>query len=230
MRVLLLPLLALLAGCTSVSSTLVNRDDSDYLHGNSNGKPCCFTGQTKPLKGVPITLRLPTHLDIVIKENIFIRKGNEAPVRLHTPHRHLFLEKELVETEKVFTVDPKRPAAGTLKYNMTFGDKENEQYFKSIAFDIQDNTIKEVTNSLNTLLPLFKQMAKPAGADDTPTAASFDTETRTVAWKRFDLDAIDLEQQVYDFVSVHFECASGYVTTAKAEGSIPPNPALPRVP
>lgn len=190
------------------------------------GKPCPVTGQTKALKGVPITLRLPTHLDVVVKENIFFRRSTLALTRLPTPHRHLFVETTLVETEKVFTVDPKRPAAGALTYNMTFGDGANDQYFKSIAFNIQDDTIKEVTNSLNTILPLFKQAAKEAGAGDIPPAADFETEIRTVAWKRFDLDALDLEQQVHDFVAVHFECPASYVASAAGGKEVPPGPVL----
>lgn len=224
MRSLFLPLLIAIAGCTSVSSTLLNRDEMDCFHGNSNGKPSLLTGETKSLKGVPITLRLPTHLDVVVKESVFIRNvEGKAPIRLHSPHRHLFVETTLIETEKVFTVDPKRPAAGTLTYNMTFGDDKNSQYFKSIASNIQDDTIKEVTNSLNTILPMLKGQATGAEDHTSPTIAF---ENRTIAWKRFDLDAVDLETQVRDFVAVNLTCSEMSIVSVEPlrRGVVPPTP------
>lgn len=202
----------LFTGCTSISSTLVNRTDSDIFIGNSNGnvKSHC---QARPFKGVPITLRVPTHLDIAVKETIFLRPTDDKSelVRVRTPKRHLFVEANLVETDKVFAVDVKRPAAGTLDYTMEFGDNannlDNSQYFKEIKNKIADKTIQDVTTALETVVPSLQKLAA------TPTTAGSDLkdviqENRVVAWKRFDLDTHDFEQQVGMFLEQHLNCCN----------------------
>lgn len=206
-------LLASLAGCNSISSTMLNRTDSDFYVGNSNG----YTkgdGQSRPFKGVPITVRVPTHLDVAVKESVMFAKDTQDKLyQLTSSKRHIFVEANLVETDKVFTVDPKRPAAGTLTQTLTFGNKgatssdpDNSQYFKTIAYNIQDNTIKEVNNSLNTLLPLLGK--KPTTAKETAGGGENlsiiqDEVVGVIAWKRFDLDAPDFEAQVECFIEQH---------------------------
>ena len=208
-------------GCTSISSTLLNRTDNDVFIGNSNGEPNSHCG-ARPFKGVPITLRVPTHLDVAIKEKIFLRKlSNGNLVRVQTKQRSLFVEPTVIETDKVFTVDPKRPAAGTLTSTLTWGTDQssaggadNSQYFASIVNNIKDETIVDVTAALNTLLPTLKGLNTSAG-DDQPGGGAkatlesqLITESRTVAWKRFDLDAVGFEHEVADFVSQHMNCCN----------------------
>lgn len=203
-------------GCSSVKSTVLNRTQDDVFFGNSNGNPdgnCA----ARPFNGVPITLRVPTHLDIAVKETILLRTFGSGDkmllVRLQTPIRQLSIEAKLVETDKVFTVDVKRPAAGTLDYTMEFGDKtgdlDNTQYFKQIKSHIVDKTVQDADKALQTVLPLLRK-ATPASAGDTASdlAAQVITETRTVAWKRFDLDTPDFEMEVGCFVEQHLNCCN----------------------
>ena len=191
-------------GCNSISSTLVNRTDSDFFYGNSNGDPCRKC-QTRPFKGVPITVRVPTHLDIAVKETVFLRatKDNEHISKVITPRPHLFVETQLIETDKVFTVDVKRPAAGTLDYSMTFGKKDDptddEQYFSEIKSTIVDKTINDINTSLQGILPLLRK-APTAKSTAAPGERNVFTENRIVAWKRFDLDAVDFELQITAFL------------------------------
>ena len=201
-----------ICGCTSISSTLVNRTDSDVFIGNSDGKPSSHESAT-PYKGVPITLRVPTHLDVAIKESIWLDKSGTTICYVKATNRHLFVETKLVETDKVFTVDVKRPAAGTLTYTLGFGDNDpaknldNSQYFKSIAASIVDTTINDVNTSLQTLLPTIQKLAaKPTGAGD--NIENLIEENRVVAWKRFDLDAPDFEAQVACFVELHLNACN----------------------
>lgn len=152
-------LTASLLGCTSVKSTALNRTETDVFIGNSNGKPRAHCA-ARPFNGVPITLRVPTHLDVVIKEKIYLKLGEEkgSLSRLKADKRSLFVETQIIETDKVFTVDPKRPAAGQLDYTMKFGadesgadgGKDNSQYFSSIKSRIQDDTIKDITGALSS--------------------------------------------------------------------------------
>jgi hypothetical protein len=205
---------ALVAGCTSISSTVLNRQDDDVFVGNSNGRPR-GDGQPRPFKGVPMTIRVPTHLDIAIKENILLfRAPNGRMQRIKTAKRSLFVEPKCIETDKVFMVDVKRPLAGALNYKLVFGSNvsggpDNSQYFNEVKTHLADTTIQDVNTALGSILPL---VAKLAAGDTNPSAPPLDstiaTEVRTVAWKRFDLDAPDLHQQVAAFVEQHLNCCN----------------------
>lgn len=227
-HILTLTAISLIAsGCTSISSTMLNRTDNDVFVGNSNGEPNVHCG-ARPFKGVPITLRVPTHLDVSIREKIYLRKiepGGKL-VRVQTTHRNLSVEPKIIETDKVFTVDPKRPAAGTLASTLTWGTdangKDNSQYFASIVNNIKDETIIDVTAALNTLLPTLKGLSTDAAADAAALAKLQSlnnlliVESRTVAWKRFDLDEPGFEHLVAEFVSLHMNCCNtceGYNNT-----------------
>lgn len=218
--VLLASLTLLTIGCNSISSTLLNRTEDDTFFGNSNGEPCRKC-QTRPFKGIPITLRVPTHFDIAIKETVLLRADSKKRLtRVFTPRPQLFVDTQIVETDKVFTVDVKRPAAGTLEYTMAFGDNkdplDNTQYFKQIKSHIVDKTISDVNAALQTILPLLpKPMTGRSTAADVPPPAdpglsNLLSENRVVAWKRFDLDAPDFEQQVACFLEQHMNGAGGW--------------------
>ncbi|MSR57641.1 MAG: hypothetical protein EXS05_08210 [Planctomycetaceae bacterium] len=219
-------------GCNSISSTLLNRTEDDTFFGNSNGDPCRKC-QTRPFKGVPITLRVPTHFDIAIKETILLRADSEKKrlTRVSTPRPQLFVEARIVETDKVFTVDVKRPAAGTLDYTMAFGENkdalDNSQYFKQIKSKIVDKTINDVNTALQTILPLLPKpgLASPTAAGD--GLSDVMSENRVVAWKRFDLDAPDFEHQVACFLEQHMNAASGCPVLGRPSNETLSNPGPP---
>ena len=194
-------------GCTSVKSTLINRTETDVFIGNSNGEPKAKCA-ARPFNGVPITLRVPTHVDIAIKEKILMKSdGQNKLSRLKMDKRHLFVDTEIIETEKVFTVDVKRPAAGTLNYDMTFGENENDQYFSEINSKIVDKTIQDITSALGEVTKAITTSSETSNTDDAISGRDATTkiipEVRTVAWRRFDLDACDFEEQVAHFVAQH---------------------------
>lgn len=225
---------ALLVGCNSISSTMINRLETDDFVGNSNGNPKAHCA-TRPYKGVPITLRVPTHVDVSVEEKVrFCLKGNTL-TPLQPTRRHLSVATDLIYTDKVFTVDVKRPAAGTADYTMEFGakgdDLDNRQYFKNVKSKIVDETIKDVTAAINTV---FSAVPSSAGGDN-KTIESVDDglvffdQSRTVAWKRFDVDAIDFEMQVAEFVAQHLnDCnsCSDYQAGAATESFEGHGPAL----
>jgi len=218
-------LAASLMGCTSVKSTALNRTESDVFIGNSNGKPRAHCA-ARPFNGVPITLRVPTHLDVVIKEKIYLKVGEErgSLSRLQADKRSLFVETEVIETDKVFMVDPKRPAAGQLDYTMKFGadesgtdgGKDNSQYFSSIESRIQDDTIKDITGALKAVTDSLAAKTNVGDRDSRRPTLILVPDVRTVAWRRFDIDACDFEQQVADFVAIHMNsCNSCQQYTAR---------------
>ena len=192
-------------GCTSVSSTLLNRTDGDMFYGNSNGK-LKSEGQTRPFEGIPITVKVPTHVDVAIKEKIRFKIGHNSIQRLMTCKRHLFVDTSLIHTDKVFTVDIQRPAAGTLDYEVEFGTGADRQYFDSIKSKIVDETIADTTTAINAVITAIRTNA--GEGDKLTDSTGLIEEVRTVAWKRFDIDAPDFELAVSEFVDRHLNCCN----------------------
>ena len=102
-------------GCTSMRSTMINRYEDDTFAGNSNGD-LKRHDMARPFKGVPITIKVPTHVDVKIIETsyLFDNGSGLSEFKLMYPHRDV--EIVTIETEKVFTVDFKRPISGSLNY------------------------------------------------------------------------------------------------------------------
>ena len=227
-RTLLMLFLAGFAGCSTMKSTMLNRLDNDMMVGNSNGEPGCHC-DAKPSEGMPITVRVPTHLDVEITEMYYLAVVDGKLQELHTDHRNLDINSKLVETEKVFTVDFPRPASGVLKYNVTMGTDKDSQYFKQIKNEITDDTIKDVAKAIAKVAPV---LAKPVSAGDFQTSSAIKdqliAEQRTVAWKRFDIDSPDFEEQVRFFVDDNLnKCHDCHRNRTPGTGIIPHVVAAP---
>ena len=212
---------ALTVGCTSISSTMLNRLDSDDFVGNSNGdlKKHC---KARPFKGIPITLRVPTHVDVAVREKVRFSKDGDSIALLRTGNRHLFVETDLIYTDKVFTVDIKRPAAGTANYTLDFGEGENAQYFKQLQSTIVDETIQDITTAIDTVTSAAFETGEDDDDKDKKAPVTFFSLDRTVAWKRFDVDAVDFEQAIATFVEQHM---NGCSTCLNNQANDTPSPA-----
>ncbi len=198
---LLILFLAALAGCKTMTSTMLNRTDNDMFVGNSDGEPGLHC-DAEPFDGIPITIKVPTHFDVAILETYYLAAHDNRLVELSMNHRSFDVDAKIVETEKLFTVDFPRPASGTLAYNLDM-DPES-QYFKQIKNEITDNTIKDVAAAIGKVAPAIAKLTSAGKAklsDD--LKKNLIVESRTVAWKRFDIDSPDFEEQVRCFVEVH---------------------------
>lgn len=185
-------LAAITAGCQSSVSTMLTRNESNTAW-----------DRHQCLSGVPITLKVPTHVKVYIYDTYFLDTVDVGGVhrvqriKLKYPVRDY--AQEFIYTEKIFTVDFKRPAAGTfnLKLEMT-----QDQYISKVQHDVTDKTIEQVTALFSTLAPkgLF------AGAVSLDSA-SIDGQIGTIksvsAVGIFEIDAPDFEQQVTDFINHH---------------------------
>ena len=190
--VLMVAVVVALAGCNSIRSTLLTRNEPN-------------TGWCKVshLKGVPITLKVPSHLKVVITEKHFISGSavnnvtNFEYVKLPTPIRNV--STEIIKTEKVFTVDFKRPAAGTMKMELDM-DAER-QYFEKISHEVEDETLAEIGNLIDSLAGAgFRLAAAESGVDPTKALREVDS---VVAIQLFELDDPMLEQNVVHFLNCH---------------------------
>ena len=189
---IILLLLTVVSGCTSMTSSFLNRDDYDNFSRNSK----------HPAKGIPITLKVPTHLKVRIEEEYYIQKGASGLQRVLTKTKPVIsVETTFDYEEKIFTVDFKRPGAGTLQTDIKL-DRDT-QYFTQIHSKIVDNTIQEITK-------VVKQFSAPLGLKTsvgTNIADKLIIDRRTVAFGRFDINAPDFEQQLAGFFHTHInEC------------------------
>lgn len=183
-----------LFGCNSIKSTMVTRDETNQVW------------ETYPhLKGIPITLKVPTHVKLFVFEKHYLELVTVGgiqevqPVDLDIPIRDF--AQEFLYTEKIFTVDFKRPAAGSFNLRL---DMTEDQYFAKIQHDVTDETIAKVSELLGKLLPSSGLFATPASGENAPDAK----EIRSlVAVGVFEIDAPDFEDQVAAFLNCHINKA-----------------------
>jgi hypothetical protein len=204
-RIILL-LATVLLGCSSFSSTLLHRTEDN-----------CAWKQERMLHGVPITLKVPTHVRVDVAEKHFLvldqvqrKRRDGSTVTVQAIHRKAakFPLREvtyhMIETEKVFVVDLKRPGAGTIDAKLDFD--ADDQYFDEIKTKVVDETIEQVGN-------LIAQVA-PSGLFGAPTADTAGEKVSNrikqvftvVASNIFEIDAPDFEFQLRAFLDRHLNC------------------------
>jgi len=196
-RLVLVVGLAVLAGiaigCSSIRSTPLDRLEDSSLIANP----------TTPLKGIPVTLRVPTHLEITVIERSY-GKGDDksrfgkcgAPV--------IVVDAAVRETEQVFLLDPQRPASGEQKYGFTYlakdAGKPGHGYLASMNYKAVDSTIKDsaalAVSALNAIRAL-QQDTK----DQKPDEGTF--VDSVVAFRRFNLNSPNFNHELQAFLDAH---------------------------
>ena len=185
-RVLVVTLvLTAAAGCSTSKSTLLSRNESN-------------TGWNKiaHLSGTPITLRVPTHLRVYIYEKHFLEKTTVGGVvhwqKVEAGPMYDF-GTELMYTEKIFTTDFKRPAAGMINLKVDYTD----QYVDSVQQDITDQTIEKVGELVSRIPALFTPASGPA---DSASADTLKEVKSVLAANVFEIDDPNFEAHVTAFV------------------------------
>lgn len=220
-----------IGGCTSFRTTALYRFDNDSV------TPECTN---KKLKGLPVKLKVPSHLAVTIfEQQVLLAKGTGdtaqyALVSFSPPQ--LMVETELVYTDKVFLVDFKRPAAGIL--DLTEAKMDDEQYFSNITAEVTERTINDINTSLGTLQPALTQFKKPkvptakATTANSPEADADNVgfKKSVIAYQRFDISEPDWECRLQEFVNCQLNrCGTSCppITTpmaAPASDAAPPAP------
>lgn len=209
MKWILVAAAVLLCGCNTFRTTALDRCENDTLIVN----PDC------PMKGIPVTLRVPTHLELSVVETTYWQKRNIAGakptlVALHTARPTRAVTHDVCYTEKVFLVDPARPTAGTQKYGFTFtsndagkADEAGKGYLDQVIYKIDDQTITEsaklLANSLNFLSAFPTSSLNPEHVN---TGNLISTD-RTVAYTRLDINSPSFEHDVAQFLDTNLNCA-----------------------
>jgi hypothetical protein len=179
-----------------MSSTMVTRDESNQT----------WT-RHQCLQGVPITLKVPTHVKVYVIEHHYLQRvKDEKDVvrtqRLTLPYVVRDFAQEFIYTEKIFTVDFRRPAAGT--YNLRL-DMTDDQYIEKVQHDVTDRTITDVGKLIKEVAPggLFPTLrSEPGDPED-----YLHEVTSVVAVGIFEIDAPDFEQQLTAFLNCHLNQA-----------------------
>ncbi len=212
-----------LVGCTTYRSTFLNRQEGGDFRTDSH----CGT------TGVPVAVKVPTHLDLFIEERYYLLPHDDLyrEVEIAGPDgRPLVnrgLRSELVETKKVFLVDFKRAAAGVSQSGLKFNA---DQGLAEVSGKIQDETLRDATAAVGALGPLLTANKSSAGTTTALESKGLVAGARVVAYRRFDLDAPDFEQQVADFVACHLEATASPIapeSPTDTPTASPPPPASP---
>ncbi len=178
-------------GCVSMRSVMLHRNESNTAW-----------EKTRHLPGVPITLKVPTHLQISIVEKHFLTKAQDGYRRVELPVPVRRVQMDFQYTERIFTVDFKRPAAGTLDLKLRF--KEDQQYFEQIEQRVIDQTIQDVAKLIGAIAP--RGVLAPAVAASAVPADLVEIES-VVAVGWFELDDPTFEHQVSAFLHCHLNQA-----------------------
>ncbi|QDT92340.1 hypothetical protein [Gimesia algae] len=183
------------AGCTSFKTMTLGRLDSDSLFVE------CFGHKQK---GVPVKLKVPTHVVVSIYEQQVLIRGNDGvKLQSFSPPQYE-VDSVLSYTDKVFLVDFARPAGGSLTLGaegnngITF---DNEQYFQTIQAEVKEETMKQVGTALETLKGSFTSTDSTSGVVKTENLTSnLSFERSIIACQRFDLARPHWEDEVNCFV------------------------------
>lgn len=140
-------------GCTSFKSTMFHRgeDNCDWYKG-------------PVLKGVPTTFRTVTHARIDIVESRFLTGKTAVDASKNigidgaAPTLHWLdggkpartVKITLIETEKIITVDPKRPLSGAVE-GMKMGF--TGQQLNQLDYKVNDTTIQDITTVVKSFFP-----------------------------------------------------------------------------
>ncbi len=190
--------------------------------------------ETRKLRGVPVKVTLPTHLEITVIEQQFydpagkvLLSGTDG-VSVLKGRR---VEVAVRERDQIFTVDAVRPAAGKLTYTAEF---EN-QYFKSFNTKVEDQTIQDITKVIGNLAPTIEK-ARAGAAKSLAVAggaANVKPIESVVASQIFDLRDPGLESRVQQFLQTYVNgCADCPVppVVVTAAPVVLEAPAVPAVP
>lgn len=184
-----------LAGCKSIKSTMLQRDEFN------------MGWQTIKSDGIPITLKVPTHFRIAIVDvryaQIHEKLGWTLLSDRNTAVTAVQVDHGFIYTEKVFTVDPKRPAAGDIDFTIDLA--ENDQYIDKITSDITDRTIQETSAAFEKIFLAFKPGSGVALNSNLGTATNPLAPLESVrAMDVFEIDDPCFEQNVSAFLTQHF--------------------------
>ena len=189
-------LLLIATGCTSIRSTVVQRGSDGKYSGNH---------LSTKTKGVPVKVKVPTHVDVNIEEVYYI--DDVTGEVLKSEQRILEVsDPKTVYEYQLFTVDVARPLAGSLDLTGTnngFSFDGNQQITK-LGGTIDDSTISETAAILGG-----EGIRGILNSTGTGGKTGLTRQTRVIATKRFDISDLNWHQEMNDWVASYMDSCSG---------------------
>lgn len=179
-----------------MKSTMLTRDESNQ----------CWD-KVDHLPGIPITLKVPTHVKVYVYDRYYLqtveRGGIKVIERLKLPYPVRDFSQEFIYTEKIFTVDFKRPAAGAFNLHLQMTD---DQYIQKVEHDVTDQTITAVGKLLQQL-GTKNLLGRTASLTENDPLSQLPQVNSIAAVGVFEIDAPDFEQQLSEFINTHLNQA-----------------------
>ncbi|QDT92341.1 hypothetical protein [Gimesia algae] len=130
--VTLLLLFSLSNGCSSIKTTAYDRLEDDTIIANPD----------QHLKGIPVSLRVPSHLELTVEEKTFWRVEGSQLIPVSSCRATRTISHDIKYTEKIFLVDPVRPVAGPATTDQGTTDDSSYYGFSFKDDDLSDEEIK----------------------------------------------------------------------------------------
>ncbi len=179
------------AGCATIHSRLYETDETGVR-------------QEVKLRGMPVTIDVPTHLKVEVVEHHFYVAAPDGKLTraLIKPTRELAYD--LKSTKELYTTDFKRPASGSVDLGLTM----KGQYFSKITDNTVDTTITDVAALVQAVIAnspaLFGATKAVAKADQAAGGdAGLQVVTLSVASEVFDIRQPNLEGRMQAFLDQH---------------------------
>ena len=175
--------LAVGIGCTTIKTKYYDYDET-----GERGVKC--------LKGLPVTLKVPTHLRLEVTEtHYFTTDGKLIPTG--KPARGL--DYQFIDVKELYTVDFKRPAAGILDLKVGL----EGQYFKKIQTDVTDESLAKIADLVQAAIAVLPSAAAKAISENNNTDKPGTGPVaipRALAVEVFDLRTPGIEARVQAFL------------------------------
>jgi hypothetical protein len=177
-------------GCTSIRSTWYGDD----------GCQTCEKAK-KHLRGVPTTLEVPTHLHVqILRTRYGSFNSTTGAVTFFPELDSKSVDVAQVIQKEIFTVDFKRPASGTLAYDVKF----DKQYITKIENSLDDKTIASVANLISQVLKTVPTLAGKSSAGNVDTDKGLLLPFQEVlASEMFAINEPNLQERIKAFVDVY---------------------------
>lgn len=119
------------------------------------------------------------------------------------PVRHFDVDTKVIYTDKVFTVDFRRPAGGVL--DLSAINMDDEQYFRQIKAAYEEQTLEQINGAIADITAgvTGQSVSGMSATINGARVQGLATDTRTVAVTRFDISDPSWEHHLNCFVDRH---------------------------
>jgi hypothetical protein len=187
------------SGCTSFRTTIVQSTSNGTIIPNA---------PVDKARGIPVKLKVPSHVIVNIYETFFVQKNADDAIPSEIQIisfagqriRSLNLETSIEYTDKVFTVDFRRPAGGLLGISKL--EFDSEQYFRKIEAAYEERTLADINTAIGNISDAISSGTSLPKSGEKNSLAF---ENRLIATQRFDLSQPDWETQLQCFVDLHLQ-------------------------